>query len=337
MEEWAPNEESHVASTLDSQSSLNTFTSNKSNPSTRYRGRFLSLPFVEIPKDLSKPPLQDERSIAPGEVQRKGGLVGMFRRASISIRSRQRRHSHAIEERPPTAWHKLKSAASFQRGSKYLLPQYDQAGPVDSHEELLSPIPGTGNAPPIIPRGSGGAARATAAAQNEYLGLRHRQVELLLAEEHVIAEDPLGDRESGIGIAAISSVEPASYLDENDDIPRVDFITCLPAELAIQILAHLDLYTILDGTLVSRTWTKMMSSSHIWREAFLREKTKTYAMSRPVPLGAGLGVPHFKPDTDWKDLYRIKHTLERNWSQGDAQPVYLNGHLDSIYCVQFDE
>jgi F-box and WD-40 domain protein 1/11 len=69
----------------------------------------------------------------------------------------------------------------------------------------------------------------------------------------------------------------------------------------------------------------------------MREKTKTYATSRPISLGAGLGLPPFKRDTDWKDLYRIKQTLEKNWRAGEATPIYLNGHLDSIYCVQFDE
>jgi hypothetical protein len=29
--------------------------------------------------------------------------------------------------------------------------------------------------------------------------------------------------------------------------------------------------------------------------------------------------------------------LERNWLEGAAEPIYLNGHTDSIYCVQFDE
>ncbi|EHL02579.1 putative E3 ubiquitin ligase complex SCF subunit sconB [Glarea lozoyensis 74030] len=60
-------------------------------------------------------------------------------------------------------------------------------------------------------------------------------------------------------------------------------------------------------------------------------------MSSPVQLGAGLGLPAFSSDHDWKDLYRIKQELERNWLEGAAEPIYLNGHTDSIYCVQFDD
>jgi F-box and WD-40 domain protein 1/11 len=263
--------------------------------------------------------------------KREGRMRGLFRRASVSIKSkREWRHSHAVEDRPATSsapWlHKLRGAASFNRHSRFLSSQSDSEGPIDSCEELLSPIPGIGAAPPIIPRGSGGAAaRATAAAQNEYFG-RHRQL--------LSAEDQLGDRESGIGIA-LTTTEPMQYYDNS--ISRVDFISLLPAELSIQILAHLDHHALLNTSLVSKSWAQVSRSHHVWREAFLREKSKTYAMSQPVKPGTGLGLPNYKPDNDWKELYRIRQQLEHNWREGKAEPVYLNGHLDSIYCVQFDE
>jgi F-box and WD-40 domain protein 1/11 len=79
----------------------------------------------------------------------------------------------------------------------------------------------------------------------------------------------------------------------------------------------------------------MTSTDDIWRTVFLREQTKTYATSKPVPLGAGLGLP--SKVSDWKDLYRIRENLRQNWVAGSAEAIYLNGHLDSIYCVQFDE
>jgi len=198
---------------------------------------------------------------------------------------------------------------------------------VDSAEELLAPVPGNGLAPPIIPLGSGGAAaRATAAAQNEYFG-RHRQL--------FLAEDQQNDGESGIGIAVTTVAEPVQYQDTS--ISRVDFTTILPFELCIQILSHLDHHALINALKVSKNWAKVASSQHIWREAFLREKSKTFAMSKPVEPGTGLGLPPLRADFDWKDLYRIRQQLEQNWMDGKAEPVYLNGHLDSIYCVQFDE
>lgn len=114
-------------------------------------------------------------------------------------------------------------------------------------------------------------------------------------------------------------------------------ISLLPSELSIQILSHLDHASLRNTSRVSRNWARVSESQHIWREAFLREKSKAFAMSQPIAPGTGLGLPAIKPENDWKDLYRIKQQLENNWREGKAEPVYLNGHLDSIYCVQFDE
>ena len=123
----------------------------------------------------------------------------------------------------------------------------------------------------------------------------------------------------------------------SSDISRVDFIASLPVELAIQILAHLNQETLRNAALVSRRWFEVSETPQIWREVFVRQQTKTYATSKPVAFGAGVGLPRFMPDNDWKDLYRIRHQLEQNWIAGTAEAIYLNGHLDSIYCVQFDE
>ena len=264
------------------------------------------------------------------EGKKQGGFRGLFRKASVSLRTRKRRHSHVVAsaERPQTAWGKLRTVTSFHRHSRFMPTSADNEGLFDSHEELRSPIPGIGNAPPVIPHGFGGAAaRATAAAQNEYFG-RNRQ--------YLMADDHMGDRESGIGIAisALNIVESAEDISSSG-ISRVDFIKDLPAELGIQILKHVDQGTLRNAALVSRDWYKVSVTDDIWRTIFLRDQTKAYATSKPVPLGAGLGLP--SKVSDWKELYRIRENLHRNWLSGAAEAVYLHGHTDSIYCVQFDE
>ena len=336
IEEWAPAQESQSSHPDDYTPSHGSDEAKDSLSLFHFRKRLRSLPlgneadFSERFRNMS---IGGNKGNMPDEGKREGGLRGLIRRASVSIKSkRQRRHSHAMEERPTTSsstWHKLRQATSFNRHSRFLSVPFDAEGPVDSCEELSSPIPGIGTAPPIIPRGSGGAAaRRQAAAQNEYFG-RHRQ--LLLPEENY------GDRESGIGIPVTTS-EPTSYADTSiSRVVGVDFITTLPPELAIQILAHLDHKDLSNTARVSKGWLEVSGSPHVWREAFLREKSKTYAMSRPVSPGKGLGLPPLDPNNDWKDLYRIREQLEHNWREGKAAPVYLNGHLDSIYCVQFDE
>ncbi|RAL60059.1 hypothetical protein DID88_000685 [Monilinia fructigena] len=252
---------------------------------------------------------------------------GLLRRASVSIKNRKRRHSHTIEERPSSSspWHRLRQAASFNRNSRLLPSQLTLDGPVDSCSDIASPIPGYGGAPPVIPVGTGGAARATAAAHNLF---KNRQF--------LVSEDTQqNDRESAIGIAVTSTAESAQTQDAS--ISRVDFIATLPTELSIQILAHLDHRSLLNVELVCRKWASTAGSQHVWRKAFLREKSTAYAMSGRVKPGSGLGVPALHPDTDWKDVYRIKQNLEKRWISGQTTATYLMGHTDSVYCVQFDE
>jgi len=164
--------------------------------------------------------------------------------------------------------------------------------------------------------------------------------------------DSLDDHESGIGIA-LTSCETGPYaLDDEADsdvdvgtgpsrdetaIIKVDFISQLPMELAIQVLALLDAPTLNTASRVCSGWFNVIRNQHIWRESFLREKTTTYATSGPVKAGSGLGVPQVQPTNDWKEIYRVKTELDKRWKEGKARPVYLNGHTDSIYCLQFDE
>ncbi len=167
-----------------------------------------------------------------------------------------------------------------------------------------------------------------------------------------LSDDALDDHESGIGIAVTSSEMEAYVLGDDVDsdvdvgdslrrddtaIVKLDFISRLPMELAIQILAQLDAPTLITASRVCSDWYRVIKNQHIWRESFLREKTTTYATSGPVKPGTGLGVPPVQPTNNWKDIYRAKTELDKRWKEGKARPVYLNGHTDSIYCLQFDE
>ena len=321
LDEW----QSQVSTCEPSTTTLSTI---DTSAESKFRKRLASLPMGcdsdNISKGLGRLSLGESGQLGDGKQR---GLRDLLRRASVSIKAKtsRRRHSHAVRERPPTPWiNRLREAASFNRQSR--IPSHFDlgGGPVDSCEELTAPIPGSGAAPPVIPRGSGGAARATAALQNEYF-VRHRQ--------YLSPDDQLGDRESGIGIA-LTTTEPTQY---DTSISRVDFISRLPAELAIQILAHLDHSALANTVRVSKIWAQVSSSPHIWREAFLREKSRTFATGSPITPGAGLGMPAYKADNHWMSLYRVKQELEDNWREGKAEPVYLNGHMDSIYCIQFDE
>lgn len=279
---------------------------------------------------------------------------GMIRRASMSLKGIVHRRPSVPAEgpmvqrdhylsRPTTShstWNKIRHATnSFRHTATDLRHDPDHFFHRRSHSTHLLPIPGFGDEPPVIPSNSGAAAKASAAMQNEYFA---RQSKLL----NPSTSDDLNDRESGIGIAAtipIISMDDATDLSMTTDEPstnisKIDFIHSLPTELAIQVLANLDAAALAKASQVSRCWNKVVADQHVWRESCLREMTKTYATSQPVVPGTGLGIPPLMaPENDWKEIYRVKHQLNRRWKQGKARPVYLKGHCDSIYCLQFDE
>jgi F-box and WD-40 domain protein 1/11 len=269
--------------------------------------------------------------------------------------------SHALS---PSPWQRLRHAAHLghhraSHGAAELeRPRF--VDPFPSSSAL--PTPGSSAAPPYIPRNTGGAAKAAAAAaqqyQNQYQGrqvspppaLRNRN---WLGDFGVLRKNNSNDRESGIGIMVTGPDEAAAdtdtAVDDDEDqdvnvsglqdanISRVDFVARVPVELAIQILSCLDCAALASASLVSRRWNDVVASQHVWRESFLRAKTTTYATGRAVAPGTALGVPAVKPEVNWRELYRVREELDHSWKIGSAKPIYLNGHQDSIYCLQFDE
>ncbi|EFY84430.1 F-box and WD40 domain protein, putative [Metarhizium acridum CQMa 102] len=272
-----------------------------------------------------------------------GSLKGIIRRASMSLKGIVHRRPSvaaadviyeqgASNERPTTShgpWNRLGQAANFRHSRSF----YDLDLYRDPNRHV--PIPGLGDEPPVIPHHTGAAAKASAAMQNEYFA-RQRGL-------NPPSSDDGNDRESGIGIAVtrpsvdLDNVEQESVLEQDSRISRIDFVSELPPELAIHILACLDAPALAKASAVSRQWHHTVSNQHIWRESCLREITGTYATSRPVQPGAGMGVPQVRLENDWKQIYKVKLELSQRWKEGKARPVYLHGHTDSIYCLQFDE
>ncbi|KAF9875286.1 hypothetical protein CkaCkLH20_07106 [Colletotrichum karsti] len=286
---------------------------------------------------------QNQGTPPAGHGNGNGSIKGMIRRASVSLKGivHHKRHSiggahlaedpnHHYAHRPTTShthspWHRLRQATSFRHTKSS--HGHDVNSEASSSNQCFPcmPLPGIGGEPPVIPYHTGGAAKAAAAAQNQAL-----QNKWLRA-----SQDDFTDRESGIGITVTTSESETELEDVN--ISRIDFISQLPVELAIQILAHLDATALGTASRVSQYWQRMIQNQHVWRESFLREKTGTYATSFPVQPGTGHGVPAIAPSVDWKQIYKVKEELDMRWKEGKARPVYLNGHLDSIYCLQFDE
>lgn len=248
--------------------------------------------------------------------------------------------------RPSTShpWNRLRQAASSRHTASLYgisLSQDLLSSDQDAHPASQVPIPAMGGEPPVIPTHTGAAAKASVAMQNELMARQALQYRWLQPSS---SDEDGNDRESGIGIsAAIALIEPGEAEEENvvpaqdANISRIDFITRLPPELAIQILSHLDATALARVSRVCRGWYDVSSSGHIWRESCLRQTSMAYAASGFVKPGTGLGVPTVTPSCDWRKIYQVKQELRQRWKRGKARPVYLNGHTNSVYCLQFDE
>ncbi|KAL9485213.1 hypothetical protein ACSS6W_004002 [Trichoderma asperelloides] len=284
-----------------------------------------------------------------------GTIKGVIRRASLSLKGMvhvHRRPSVTAEPsdlnqqlpngRPTSAhhtWNRLRHAAPFRRSKSVYGLNGTEDGLYEQQQlDHQMPIPAIGDEPPYIPMNTGAAAKASVALQNEYYTRQAMHAQWLQS-----ASEDSNDRESGIGIVVTEPFtesgvsDDGSMLGQDSNISRIDFIKELPSELAIHVLAYLDAAALAKASVVSRHWNEVVRNQHIWRESCLREMTTTYATSEPVQPGAGLGIPEIAPSKNWRQIYRAKAELAQKWKEGKACPMYLNGHTDSIYCLQFDE
>ncbi|KAI0199566.1 quinon protein alcohol dehydrogenase-like superfamily [Astrocystis sublimbata] len=297
----------------------------------------------DFPSNFSELTIDEKHELNHEEPGPGTSLKRRIRRASLTlmrgIARRDRRSSESATEsldyRPTTAhstWDRIRQATAF-RHSKAI---HGERGVLQTiHSPLQSnfpehPIPGHGFAPPIIPQHTGAAAKAAAAIQNECLAFARHQY---------FSSEDFNDGESGIGIAVTSgAAQGDASTGASSTVVRLDFISKLPQELSIQILSYLDAAQLAAASRVSRLWYQGTQDQYIWRQSFLREKTHTYATSLPVQPGIGAGIPPLRPGNDWQKIYKAREELDRRWKIGtQARAIYLNGHLDSIYCLQFDE
>ncbi|KAF2172015.1 hypothetical protein M409DRAFT_63527 [Zasmidium cellare ATCC 36951] len=136
-------------------------------------------------------------------------------------------------------------------------------------------------------------------------------------------------------------------VDMSADVPSLeesyttDFTRYLPDEIALQIFEYLDASDLLRAESVSKKWNNMIKEPSVWRNIFLA-KYQREVMSDPAPIqvgGLGIGRPN-KPNQEWRKMYKARVELEENWRAGQdnaGKAVYLSGHTDSVYCLQFDE
>ena len=114
----------------------------------------------------------------------------------------------------------------------------------------------------------------------------------------------------------------------------------LPEELMAHIMSYLDAASLMGAELVSSRWHSTASSYHTWRHVFWREHNLPHLSSTEgisASQVGGLGLGKQRPDQDWKSMWKVRKMLHARWLEARAAAIYLEGHKDSVYCVQFDE
>lgn len=94
----------------------------------------------------------------------------------------------------------------------------------------------------------------------------------------------------------------------------------------------------LNAELVSHDWHQSASSRHVWKDVFHAEFQDVSQRGTTIAgsgLGPGLGKAFSRQE--WKSMWRARKALQQRWIDGHAAAIYLEGHTDSVYCVQFDE
>ena len=114
----------------------------------------------------------------------------------------------------------------------------------------------------------------------------------------------------------------------------------LPEEIMSQVFAYLDALSLMRAETVSHRWKSSASSHHVWKDVFRNAfqspaqcsgETAAHRQNPTPGLGRNL------PDQNWKKMWKIRKVLNQRWLDGHAAAIYLEGHSDSVYCVQFDE
>ena len=124
-------------------------------------------------------------------------------------------------------------------------------------------------------------------------------------------------------------------------LDKHDFVEHLPPELTLQIFSYLDADALEAASHVKPSWKEMAEDSEVWHTVFLRKYDRqVYSDPAPIAVG-GLGIGKLnKKNQEWKKMYMARVEVEKNWRKGaqDAgKAIYLSGHTDSVYCLQFDE
>ena len=132
--------------------------------------------------------------------------------------------------------------------------------------------------------------------------------------------------------AIISPIVPKrknTSLVQIDILPNEEekslFDGILPDELKILIFSFLDLWSLVQASLVSTEWKRLTNDPSLWCSLHIHRwggyKTPNNVLINEIG------------SVDWQDAVKTKHLLDRNWRLGDCYASTLRGHSGWVTCV----
>ncbi|KAK8211462.1 hypothetical protein M8818_003115 [Zalaria obscura] len=232
------------------------------------------------------------------------------------------------------------TAATFLKSMRMKQPRHDTPAPANNG--VPSIVPGAASMQIQMPpnKRPGESARKAAALHNSTLNN-----EMIWQEEEYTRK-----RLGSMAGAADSAADLCGLENGGRDSPMVngvdmhdyrrDPVKALPNEIVALIFSFLDAESLEECQRIpfAPQWQSMAKDHLIWRGVYLdKYQKRTYVDPAPIQIGGvGVGKPD-DPNQRWERMHTARTLLDRNWAQGLGKAIYMAGHTDSVYCVQFDE
>jgi len=197
------------------------------------------------------------------------------------------------------------------------------------------------NFPTYEAKGGAAARKAAAAHNGSRITLQSQQSDFSYHEVREYNRRRLGSNSSAADSGAdlcSSDVEMVDAEEVDIKTKRLDPMANLPAELNAIIFSYLDAQSLRACKGVSRPFRTLATDPLVWRGEYLSNFQKeTYVTPAPIQIGgAGIGRPDIKLQ-NWELMHKAREQINANWDVGRGRAIYMSGHTDSVYCVQFDE
>jgi F-box/WD-40 domain protein 7 len=119
-----------------------------------------------------------------------------------------------------------------------------------------------------------------------------------------------------------------------------DFISLLPKELALSVLAFLEPRDLLRAAQTCRSWRFLADDNLLWKEkcrAAGIDDLKDVPRRKSAKCATANCAPGNNSASPWKQAYMRQHNIKMNWRTKPIRPPkVLKGHDDHVItCLQF--